>query len=267
MRVDLDDRWVLVSGATGGLGAAFCHRLYYQERAKLILTDQDEEKLLLLKKELLSRKDSSEADIVLIPSDLCNPLDRDDLCAKVSAYPLTGIINNAGLTSYQGVEPAELSRYQKIIELNFSALVHLSTYFLPVLARSSNSFLLNVSSLAGYFPLPYQVVYAATKAAVSSFTIGLRWEKQYKNILIALLVPGSIRSPMTASSGLGEKFGHMERMIRSPDTIAGYALKGLKRGKKNLVPFFSEKLAYHLFPRLSKDFVARRFEPHYRKDV
>ncbi len=131
--------------------------------------------------------------------------------------------------------------------------------------------MLNVGSTTCYQSIPYFNIYAASKAFVYSFTRGLRFELRNTPVSVSLLVPGSTdtnfvhRARMTeATKKAAEKFN------MSPDVVAKIAVRGLFRGKAEIIPGFSNKL-HAFFPRfvpkrLVEKLGANIYKPEVRKN-
>ena len=113
----------------------------------------------------------------------CGWLDESDLAIDL-------LINNAGLGDYGLFIDSEWDRIQAMLDVNITALTYLTYQILPRMRRSGCGAILNVSSVAGLFPVPRVAVYAATKAYVTSLSEALRAELRNSNISVTALCPG-----------------------------------------------------------------------------
>lgn len=185
---------VLITGASSGLGAEFARQLA-PHAAMLILVARRQELLEELKKELMLTYPSL---LVYVKSvDLSCSVARKELAAwiKEQSLPLNFLINNAGLGDLGDFISAQWDRLEPIISINMTALTHLTHLLLPTLRQHAPSALLNVGSVAGFFPLPYHAVYAASKAYVKSFSEALSIEEEGHGLFVSLLSPGPVPTP------------------------------------------------------------------------
>ena len=111
------------------------------------------------------------------------------------------LCNNAAFGQWGRFEKASLEAYQRMIQVNVSAMVALCHTFLPDLATFPTSVVINVSSAAAYQPVPYMAVYAATKAFVHSFSQAIHGEWSEHGVLVQTLIPGPTESEFDALAG------------------------------------------------------------------
>ena len=128
-----------------------------------------------------------------------------------------------------------------MLEVNVTALTHLTHLLLPMLRAQSPSGILNVSSVAGFYPLPEMAVYAATKAYVTSFSEALRMELAPEGIHVTALCPGPVPTEFFDVAGRnGETIRAMERthpsLASTPELVVRQALRGLERDKPGVIP-------------------------------
>ena len=99
------------------------------------------------------------------------------------------LINNAGIGHQGRFEETGLDFYENMLQLNVVAVVKLSQLFVPVLKKLPKAHIVNVSSLAGFFPVPYKSVYGATKSFIVSFSQALREELKDTSVKVTCLCP------------------------------------------------------------------------------
>lgn len=230
----------LITGATAGLGAEFARQLAAQA-SRLILVGRREERLASLAESL--RTDFPSLTVDPIPADLAKPEHRERLASRVirEEIPLNLLINNAGLGDLGPFDTAEWARLEPMLSVNVGALTHLTHLLLPMLRASNPSAVLNVSSVAGFFPLPQMAVYAATKAYVTSFSEALRMEVAPHGVTVTALCPGPVPTEFfEVASRNGEAIRAMDRshpsLASSPSLVVSEALKGLERDRPGVIP-------------------------------
>jgi short-subunit dehydrogenase len=230
----------LVTGATSGLGAEFARQLAPRAR-HLILVGRRKERLSSLAESL--KKDFPKLSIESIPADLSLPAERERLASHIvrSGIPLNLLINNAGLGDLGPFDTAEWTRLEPMLSVNVTALTHLTHLLLPMLQAHTPSAVLNVSSIAGFFPLPEMAVYAATKAYVTSFSEALRMELVPLGVSVTALCPGPVPTEFfEVASREGKPIRAMDRshpaFAATPELVVREALAGLERNRPGVIP-------------------------------
>ena len=246
--------YALVTGAAKGIGKGIAKELA-RLGFDLLLIDWDEAALAATKKEL-----GSISHVYTLPLDLSAPGAFETITSWTAAWhnELQVVINNAGFGLNGSFEQLTLSAQLNMIDVNIKAQVSLSHAYIPVLKKHSRSFLLNVGSTTCFQTVPYLNVYAASKAFVVSFTRGLRVELQNTSISVSVLIPGSTDTDFANRAGMSEDVKKTaERFNMSPDLVGKIAVRGLFKGKTEIIPGFSNKL-HAFFPRFfPKSFVEK----------
>jgi len=250
-KLNFNNKWILVTGASSGLGRAMALQLAQKDQANLVISARRKDRLEELKKEVESSTSSS---VKIIPADLGNPEDVENLFNEtVQKVPeLFGIINNAGFTYYGKTDTAHLETFQKIMEVNFNAIMVLTLRFLEWFKEKGEGAILNVTSETAFLPIPYQLVYSASKHAAQAFTEGLRMENSDSKVVISIFAPGGIATEMLQLSGLDKKHGMDSPFNMNVNKCAKLGLKTLKKKKFYSVPGLTNKLTVFLlrfFPR------------------
>ena len=223
--------FTLITGASSGIGEAFARRLASDEH-NLVLVARSEEKLRLLCDEL--EKDH-QIECRYIAIDLTQPNADDRILEETerSGWTIDWLINNAGFGSSGDFADLALERELQIIDLNISALVALTHRYLQGMRKSRSGTIINVSSAAGFQPIPFMATYAASKAFVSSFTEAIAEENRPFGIRILALCPGSTKTNFFAASNI-------ERPIQvkgqqTVDQVVDTAMKAVGQGRTKIV--------------------------------
>jgi len=260
-KIDFKDKWVVVTGASSGLGRAIARYLAKYEKANLVIAARRKERLEELKKELESAHGTK---VEILTVDLSNSIDVDRLFQKAVERPIYGIVNNAGLTHYGKSEFANMDYYEKMIAVDFKALMHLSLRFLDYFLEKGEGAILNVTSLGAFSTMPYQNIYSACKHAAQTFTEGLNKEYADSNVVISSFAPGGIATEMNVISGLDKKFSLDSPFNMNADRVAKLAVKAFKKKKFLVVPGLLNKVTLFLLRLSSRNFSARAAERTYR---
>ena len=203
----LDQCSVLITGASSGLGREFARQLA-PRAATLILVARRAERLEMLKSEL----ERPGLTIHCRQADLSDPAEVEGLIAWLASAGVTPnfLINNAGLGDHGRFETGEWERVRQMLEVNIGALTRLTHALLPILKAQAGAAILNVSSVAGFFPIPKMAVYAASKAYVSSFSEAIRAELRDSGVRVTTLCPGPVFT----------EFGQVAERVEALETLS-----------------------------------------------
>ena len=114
---------------------------------------------------------------------------------------------------------------------------------LPLLEKNAPSYILNVSSLAGFAPLPIKNIYSATKSAIISFSYSLRYQLKAKNISVSCLVPGPVYTTTEISNETRKQLGWWaDKIAVSPERVGEIAVRRTLRRRMIIVPGTMAKL-------------------------
>jgi short-subunit dehydrogenase len=246
----------LITGASSGLGAEFARQLA-PHAAILILVARRKEALEELKKELVVKHPSLTVHVKSV--DLSKATAREELVTWIQekSLPLNFLINNAGLGDLGDFGAAQWNRLEPILNVNITALTHLTHLLLPMLRAHAPSALLQVGSVAGFFPLPHNAVYAASKAYVKNFSEALSMEEEEHGVFVSLLSPGPVPTPFfEIASRPGEKNMATSRvpqaLITSAEEVVTTALRGLLAHRVSVIPNRNLCIAMKLYSMLPR---------------
>jgi len=113
------------------------------------------------------------------------------------------LINNAGISIYGAIEEVSLAQIKAVFETNFFGVVRMTQAVLPTMRRQAGGRVINIGSLAGFLPMPYQAAYAASKHALAGWTETLDLEVRRFGIRAILIQPGFIRTDIDRNSTTG----------------------------------------------------------------
>lgn len=207
------DKVVWVTGASSGIGRAFCLVLA-QLQAHVIISARREDVLIELRKELLALGARSVHVVVV---DLAAGEEEVVKAAK-SALDYHGgrldcLVNNAGVSSRASAASMTLPSSRKLMEINFFAPITLARQCLPALRNSNCGIIINTSSIASYIPTPWRSSYAASKAALDNYFTAFAYENA--DIHVLALCPGHTQSnvSLNALGPGGGTWGKMDEAI------------------------------------------------------
>lgn len=179
----------LITGASSGIGEAFARRLA-EEGHNLVLVARSEDKLRSLCDEL---KEAHGITAHFIAIDLVDFEADRRLFQETERHGLEvdWLINNAGFGSMGDFAELDLERELEMINLNICALVALTHRYLKGMRERESGTIINVSSAAGFQPIPFMATYAATKSFVTAFSEAIAEENRPFGIQVLALCPGS----------------------------------------------------------------------------
>jgi short-subunit dehydrogenase len=188
---------VLVTGASAGLGREFARQLA-PVAGSMILVARRADRLEALQLEL--KVINPELEVFYRALDLRNHTDLAKFCdwLEESGLSVDLLINNAGLGDRGRFIDSDWDRVKAILRVNIEALTYLTYRILPSMRKSGCGAIMNVSSVAGFLPVPGFAVYAATKAYVTSFSEALRAELRSSNISVTVVCPGPVPTEFDA---------------------------------------------------------------------
>src|SRR5690606_13745068 len=180
----------VITGATGGLGAAFARTLAAEGR-ELTLIARNAEALDDLAAELSERH---RVPVETMTADLAEPDEVRKLVGRLADTDVDLLINNAGFAQHGPYETLDPDRQHDQLQVLVVALADLAQGLVPQLVRRGRGGIINVASTAAFQPTPYLTVYAAAKAFVLSFSQALHAELRGKGVTVTALCPGDRKS-------------------------------------------------------------------------
>jgi len=152
------------------------------------------------------------------------------------------LINNAGLGHLGPFADYSYEFYENIIHLNIESVVLLTKLFLPSIQQHKNGYILNLGSLASFYPIPFKIVYAGSKSFIYSFSRALRSELANTSVKVCVLCPGPIiTSPEVIERIKQGGFWARVTSMRS-QKMANVAINALFKGKAVIIPGTINKL-------------------------
>ena len=181
---------ILITGASSGLGSEFA-RQYASKENELFLLARREEKLLLLKEELLQKCKN----VTLIIADVRS---FEILQTKIKALPdIDMLILNAGISLGHTDRIPTITAFKELYDVNVLANHAILEVLLPRMSVKRSGKIVFISSLSSLFTMPSAKVYASSKRALNAYAEGIRYEYAKDNIKVITILPGFIKSELT----------------------------------------------------------------------
>jgi short-subunit dehydrogenase len=228
----------LITGASSGIG--FDLAKLAASDFDLIVTARSQAKLEQLGRELESRHGNH---VHVIPADLTLPEAPTQIFAEIARRGLRvdALVNNAGFGVYGEFAVKELPSQLEMIQVNVTALTHLTRLALPGMLERKHGRILNVASTAGFQPGPLMAVYYASKAYVISFSEAIANELQGSGVTVTCLCPGATATEFAGRADMGNARLFKLGQMRSEEVaLAGY--RAMLRGRRLAIPGLKNKL-------------------------
>lgn len=236
----------VVTGASSGIG---------EELAKLFAADGYDLVLVARGREALERvgqalESAHGIRALAVPANLTDPAAPEAVfrAARNAGLEVTALVNNAGFgvhgafTEVEGHAANDLGRELDMIQVNVSALTHLTKLFLPEMVARGQGRVLNVASTAAFQPGPFMAVYYATKAYVLSFSEGVALELKGTGVTITTLCPGPTHTGFQKHAGAeATRLFHSPLVMDAPE-VAKVGYRAMQKGKRVVVSGVFNKL-------------------------
>jgi uncharacterized protein len=258
--MDFRGRWVLVTGASAGLGREFARQLAREHGANLVLLARRRDRLDELRLEL---ERNAGIQVIRLVADLSEPRDYQRVIAEVLAGPaIYGLILNAAVTHFGGYDALDLTQFQTLLNTNVSSVVAFANALIPRIEQQQpGGGVLFVSSLAGLQPVPFQSAYSASKAFLIHYACGLWHELRGHAVSITTFAPGGIATEMTA----GERFVPLAGWLMPVEQCARAGLAAFRKREYLYVPGFWNRFGAIIGRLLPRRFVTSLVARSYRR--
>ncbi len=221
---DLKDRTALVTGATGGIGAAIAKALH-GAGATVVLSGTRENVLEERVRELGGER------VHAVPANLSDP---ESVAALVPAAEqalgrgVDILVNNAGITRDTLAMRMKPEQWQQVLDVNLTAAFRLSQAVLKGMMKARWGRIVNITSVVALTGNPGQANYAAAKAGMIGMSKSLAREVAARGITVNCIAPGFIETPMTDALNEKQREAILSQIpagrLGSPEDVAAAAL-------------------------------------------
>jgi len=221
----------LITGASSGIGEEFARRLA-AEGHNLVLVARSEKALHELCDELMLKHKIMAHYIV---ADLSQHGAEGQIFEETErhGFEVDWLINNAGFGAYGDFAKIDIEKQTGMIEVNIRSLLALTHRYLPAMRERRSGTIINVSSAAGFQPLPYMSVYAATKSFVTSFSEAIAEENRDFGIQVMALCPGSTKTNFFKAASMNNPI-HAKGQ-QTVAEVVDTALRGVRQGRTRII--------------------------------
>ena len=226
--MEVNDRVVIVTGASSGIGAAFA-RLAAGEGARLVLAARRTERLEALAAELPGA--------LAVTTDLRDPAQvRRLVAAAAEAFGRVDVlVNNAGQGMHVPVEEARLEDLQAIVELNLYGPLVAMQAVLPLMRAQGGGAIVNVSSNTTRMVIPGIGPYSATKCALNQLSATARAEWAADGVVVSVVHPSITATEFHQTLRAGSMRGGGRLVPEAPEVVARAILEAIRSGAAEVV--------------------------------
>jgi len=235
-------KYALVTGATSGIGKELA-KLLAKDGYSLIIVARNQQELDTTAGELTA---VYSVGVKTIAKDLSKLEEAKALCQEVTV-PVDVLVNDAGQGVYGLFQDNELERELDIVQLNISATVILTKHFLKEMLARGEGKILNLGSVAGKLPGPWQAVYHATKAFILSFTTAVREEVKDSGVTLTALLPGVTDTDFFNKAGMNDSKAVQDKEAMAPAAdVAKDGYDALMAGEDRVISGFKNKVQVNM---------------------
>lgn len=262
---------VLITGASQGIGRETT-LLFARQGYNIVLAARKADRLEALAQEVRAMGRSALA----IPTDVKDPEQVNTLVQKALEHfgAIDVLINNAGIYMLGPVEKFSLDDWHAVIDTNLWGYIHTLHALLPHLLERGTGTIVNVGSIGGKVPIPYQTPYTTSKYAVTGLTEALHAELEAKGIRVCGIHPNFIKTDLMERAifrGKDEQDAQQRHdwvqnavnnpLLENPEKVAQAILDAVKHHKSDVLVGSAKvsKTAYNFFPGLMQWVFRRTF--------
>lgn len=212
--------FAVITGASTGIGLELAHQ-FAQNGFDILIASASEE--------ILEAQDELEAygtDVECIEVDLATYNGVELLTKAIKSYnrPVDALAINAGVGVGGDFTETSLKEEISMINLNAISAVHLTKNLLPDMYENRSGRIMYTSSIASVMPSPFEAVYAATKAFITSFAEGIRNEAKDHGVTVTILMPGANNT----------KVGSEGKYDNEPSEVARQGFEAMMNGEERV---------------------------------
>lgn len=232
-RKELEGRWAVVTGASGGIGLEFCRDLARRGARLLMIAIEDE----LLAKRAAELRDEFATDTVALTLDLT---ERDAVVRILSFMETRGIepyllVNNAGIFTFAPITEHSEAKIDRFVDLHIRSTTQLCREIGERMARKGEGRMLNMSSMSCWMPMPGIAMYSATKAYIRVFSRALHYELRDRGVSVTVACPGGIATDLFGLPKKLQRLAVRLGVLALPDRFARKAIDKTLKGKKQYI--------------------------------
>ena len=242
--------YALVTGASSGIGYELA-KLFAKDGKNIVIVARSQDKLEDLKSEIENRYGTN---VKILLKDLSDSNSPQEIFCQIEQEGLNVdvLVNNAGFTVWGNFSETDWHKESEMIQVNITSLTQLTKIYLKKMLADGSGWILNVASLCGFTPAPFESIYCASKSYVIHFSEAIAGELKGTPVKITCLLPGLTETLFYERANMQNCRGaQMKRMDAA--TVAKVGYQSLQKGKMIAIP----GLQYRVIAQVGK-FIPRR---------
>jgi len=249
-------KYTLITGPTSGIGFDFA-KIFAKKGHNLVLVGRNRNKLDAVKKTI----GEINKDIKIY--DFLADLSGKDVAQRIFDFTQKNnlfidiLVNNAGFGEIGKFYQGDFNKQMDMIQVNAATPTALTYLFLKKMVEKNQGKILNVSSIAAFFPGPSMSVYFATKSFVLSFSEAIGEEVKDKNITVTTLCPGATKTEFFKQADT-KNMNSKTKMASSKD-VAMFGYENMMTGKKVAIYGWENRLLVNIIKYLPRSIVLKIF--------
>lgn len=239
---------IWVTGASSGIGKAFVKEVDAKFDVQFILSSRKENELISLKNELKNPEKH-----LVVPMDLAQPesIEKAVKVVTESHVAIDFLFNNGGVSQRANALDTAIDVDRKMFEVNYFGNIYLTKLVAPMMIKKGGGHIIVTSSIAGKFGFFLRSAYSASKHALHGFYEALRLEVERDNILVTILCPGKINTPISQSALKGDGtahnvMDHNQATGMPAEVCARQIIRAVQKNKKEVLIGNKELMAVRL---------------------
>jgi uncharacterized protein len=235
------DPAIVITGGSRGIGKALATR-FAREDHVVVLVARGQEQLTQAADEIKTAHPTAR--IKTVACDITKDGAGERLKATVSEHGcyIDVLVNNAGLGLAGGFLKHDVAEIDELLGLNIAALTRLTHAMLPDMLDRARGGIINIGSLGGYVPGPYQAAYYASKAYVQTLTEAIAYENRGRGVRILVALPGPVGTPFHKAMGADQSLYRWLLPSLTPDGTAASIMRAYRLGVRVVVPGLVNKV-------------------------
>ena len=254
----------VITGASSGIGAAFARALAARGH-DLLLTGR---RINALETEAQKIRERCSVRVDIWPVELAERAEVQAFAQYLQSQPVDTLINNAGYGIQCRFDGLAYEKWETMMQVHALAPMQLCRSVIPQMKDRRCGRIINVSSMAAFFPMPGNAVYSSSKGFLNQFSEGLSMELSPFDIQVQALCPGFTRSDFHQRMAQTHRPFTMQRFMRwqSAEHVVTASLRSLERGSLYCIPGFSNWMLITM-GRLVPRSWWRRLAPLYAEEM
>lgn len=235
-----ENKYALITGATSGIGRELA-KLFAKDGYNLVIVARNQDELDGTAAEL---RQQYNIQVETLAKDLFRRESSFEIYDEVKAkgIEIDTLVNDAGQGQYGEFVDTDINRELDIIQLNIASVVVLTKKFIQDMVARGEGKILNLASIAGKLPGPYQSVYHGTKAFVHSFTEAIRAEVKDKGVTVTSLLPGATDTDFFNKAEMQESKIVQEGKLANAAGVAKDGYEALMSGDDKVISGLKNKV-------------------------